>query len=136
MCFSTRGLRRMPWNSYGLVEDMEYSWSLRVAGERIAFEPESRFWERWSVAVVKPRRINGGAGSLAGGRSAEVSRPVVQIGPARLVGESVSVCELTIPSMGSLHRFVLILVLDVFTFSTTGSTVCHPPRFAGPAWSS
>ncbi len=38
MCFSTRGLRRIPWRSYGLVEDMEYSWTLRLAGERIHFE--------------------------------------------------------------------------------------------------
>ncbi len=37
MCFSTRGLRRRPWKSYGLVEDMEYSWTLRVAGEKILF---------------------------------------------------------------------------------------------------
>ena len=40
MCFSTRGLRRRPWGSYGLVEDMEYSWTLRVAGEKILFEPD------------------------------------------------------------------------------------------------
>jgi cellulose synthase/poly-beta-1,6-N-acetylglucosamine synthase-like glycosyltransferase len=39
MCFSTRGLRRIPWRSYGLVEDMEYSWTLRLAGEKIQFEP-------------------------------------------------------------------------------------------------
>ncbi len=33
MCFSTRGLARQPWRSYGLVEDMEFSWTLRLAGE-------------------------------------------------------------------------------------------------------
>ena len=41
MCFSTRGLRGRPWKSYGLVEDMEYSWTLRVAGEKILFLPEA-----------------------------------------------------------------------------------------------
>ena len=40
MCFSTRGLSRRPWKSYGLVEDMEYSWTLRVAGEKILFLPD------------------------------------------------------------------------------------------------
>jgi 1,2-diacylglycerol 3-beta-glucosyltransferase len=38
MCLSTRGLRRIPWRCHGLVEDMEYSWTLRLAGERILFE--------------------------------------------------------------------------------------------------
>jgi cellulose synthase/poly-beta-1,6-N-acetylglucosamine synthase-like glycosyltransferase len=37
MCFSTKGLCRRPWSTFGLVEDLEYSWSLRIAGERIAF---------------------------------------------------------------------------------------------------
>src|SRR4029077_17131138 len=41
MCFSSRGLRRRPWRSYGLVEDMEYSWTLRVSGEKIRFVREA-----------------------------------------------------------------------------------------------
>jgi cellulose synthase/poly-beta-1,6-N-acetylglucosamine synthase-like glycosyltransferase len=40
MCISMRGLRRVPWKSYGLVEDMEYSWSVRVAGGKVAFLPD------------------------------------------------------------------------------------------------
>ena len=42
MCFSVRGLRRVPWKCYGLVEDMEYSWTLRIAGERSRFSPRLR----------------------------------------------------------------------------------------------
>ena len=34
-----RGLRRVPWSSYGLVEDFEYSWNVRVAGGKVAFLP-------------------------------------------------------------------------------------------------
>jgi len=41
MCLTTRGLRRIPWKSYGLVEDYEFSWVLRLAGERIAFLPDA-----------------------------------------------------------------------------------------------
>ncbi|WP_165065353.1 glycosyltransferase family 2 protein [Paludisphaera rhizosphaerae] len=41
MCFTTRGLRRVPWKAYGLVEDYEYSWIVRMAGERIAFVPDA-----------------------------------------------------------------------------------------------
>ena len=40
MCFSTRGLNRFPWRTFGLVEDLEYSWSLRIAGETIVFAPD------------------------------------------------------------------------------------------------
>jgi cellulose synthase/poly-beta-1,6-N-acetylglucosamine synthase-like glycosyltransferase len=38
MCLSTRGLRRVPWRTHGLTEDLEYSWSVRLAGGRIAFD--------------------------------------------------------------------------------------------------
>jgi cellulose synthase/poly-beta-1,6-N-acetylglucosamine synthase-like glycosyltransferase len=37
MCISTSGLRRVPWNAHGLVEDLEYSWLVRTVGERIDF---------------------------------------------------------------------------------------------------
>ena len=37
MCISTSGLRRVPWQAHGLVEDLEYSWSVRIAGERVDF---------------------------------------------------------------------------------------------------
>jgi hypothetical protein len=42
MCFSTRGLARFPWRAYGLTEDLEFSWMLRIAGERIHFLPTTR----------------------------------------------------------------------------------------------
>ena len=40
MCLTTRGLRRVPWKTRGLTEDLEYSWTVRIAGGRIAFERE------------------------------------------------------------------------------------------------
>ena len=40
MCFSVQGLKRVPWRSHGLVEDMEYSWAVRIAGEKIVFLPD------------------------------------------------------------------------------------------------
>jgi cellulose synthase/poly-beta-1,6-N-acetylglucosamine synthase-like glycosyltransferase len=42
MCMSTNGLRRIPWNARSLVEDLEYSWIVRVAGERIDFIENTR----------------------------------------------------------------------------------------------
>jgi cellulose synthase/poly-beta-1,6-N-acetylglucosamine synthase-like glycosyltransferase len=38
MCLSTRGLERVPWQEHGLAEDLEYSWKVRIAGGRIAFD--------------------------------------------------------------------------------------------------
>jgi cellulose synthase/poly-beta-1,6-N-acetylglucosamine synthase-like glycosyltransferase len=37
MCISTAGLRQVPWNAHGLVEDLEYSWLVRSKGHRIDF---------------------------------------------------------------------------------------------------
>lgn len=59
MCFTTRGLKRVPWKSYGLVEDYEYSWVVRMAGERIAFLPD---------AAVKATMLEGGGEAAANQR--------------------------------------------------------------------
>jgi cellulose synthase/poly-beta-1,6-N-acetylglucosamine synthase-like glycosyltransferase len=37
MCLTTAGLKRIPWKAHGLVEDLEYSWTVRIAGGRIDF---------------------------------------------------------------------------------------------------
>lgn len=42
MCFRAAALERFPWRAHGLVEDMEFAWHLRVAGERPRFQPEAR----------------------------------------------------------------------------------------------
>ena len=42
MCFRASALDRFPWRAHGLVEDMEFAWSLRIAGERVRFEPSAR----------------------------------------------------------------------------------------------
>ena len=39
MCLSLRGLARFPWRASGLAEDAEFSWMLRISGERIYFLP-------------------------------------------------------------------------------------------------
>lgn len=44
MCFRASALARRPWRAYGLVEDMEYAWHLRLAGERVRFEPSARVY--------------------------------------------------------------------------------------------
>ncbi|MFI5459164.1 MAG: glycosyltransferase family 2 protein, partial [Isosphaerales bacterium] len=131
MCFSTRGLRRRPWKSHGLVEDMEYSWALRIAGERIAFQPEA------SVYGAMP----GGGGEAAANqrRRWEFGRGEIRIkylGPllrSDQIGwweKMIAACELIIPSMGGLAIFYLLLVaLDASALLT--STVPGSPILRG-----
>lgn len=42
MCFRAAALERFPWRAHGLVEDMEFAWHLRIADERVRFQPEAR----------------------------------------------------------------------------------------------
>jgi len=120
MCLSTGGLRRRPWKSYGLVEDMEYSWALRLAGEKIAFQREA-----WVYGAM-PR--GGGHAAANQRRRWEFGRDEIrhkylgpllrsdQIGPWE---KMIAACELTIPSMGGLAIIYLsLVVLDSLTLLT------------------
>jgi cellulose synthase/poly-beta-1,6-N-acetylglucosamine synthase-like glycosyltransferase len=84
MGFTLRGLERQPWRAYGLTEDLEFSWLLRIAGERVRFLPEARVYgemvsgggaaaasqrQRWEVGRRDLRRAM--AGPLA--RSSHLS---------------------------------------------------------------
>jgi len=42
MCFSVAGLKRCPWSTFGLAEDLEFSWRLRLNGERAHFVRAAR----------------------------------------------------------------------------------------------
>ncbi len=44
MCFSWAGLQRCPWQAYGLAEDLEFSWRLRLAGEKVHFTAAARVY--------------------------------------------------------------------------------------------
>jgi cellulose synthase/poly-beta-1,6-N-acetylglucosamine synthase-like glycosyltransferase len=122
MCFSTRGLRRRPWKSYGLVEDMEYSWALRIAGEKITFQRETS---------VYGAMLGGGGPAAANQRRRwEFGRDEIRnkyLGPllrSSQIGwweKMISACELTIPSMGGLAIcYLLLVVLDATKVLTPG----------------
>ena len=100
MCFATRGLRRRPWRSYGLVEDMEYSWTLRMMGEKIAFEPEVAFTARCLDPAARPRRTSGDVGSSGAERSGK-NISGRSYDPTRSAGgkKPYRRCELTLPPM-------------------------------------
>jgi cellulose synthase/poly-beta-1,6-N-acetylglucosamine synthase-like glycosyltransferase len=44
MCFQKEALTRFPWKAYSLAEDLEFSWHLRLAGERVWFAPETKVY--------------------------------------------------------------------------------------------
>jgi cellulose synthase/poly-beta-1,6-N-acetylglucosamine synthase-like glycosyltransferase len=115
MCFSTRGLRRRPWKSYGLVEDMEYSWMLRVAGEKIVFLPE--------VSVYGTMLGSGGTAAANQRRRWEFGRTEVRnrflgsmLRSSQLgwIEKTLAACELTIPSMAQL-ALIYVFVVGVDT---------------------
>jgi cellulose synthase/poly-beta-1,6-N-acetylglucosamine synthase-like glycosyltransferase len=119
MCLSTRGLRRRPWKSYGLVEDMEYSWELRIAGERIAFEPEASVYGAMlgsggPAAANQRRRWEFGRGEI---RKRYLSR-LLRSGRISWWEKTIAACELTIPSMSALvAMYLLLLSFDVIALS-------------------
>ncbi len=118
MCFTTRGLHRKPFASYGLVEDVEFSWDLRIAGESIAFQPS---------ASVHGAML-GSAGSAAAnqrrrwefGRSEVRRKFLLPLLRSKRIGwweKLISVCELTLPTMGTLLPvYVVLAALDVLAF--------------------
>jgi cellulose synthase/poly-beta-1,6-N-acetylglucosamine synthase-like glycosyltransferase len=115
MCFSVPGLRRVPWKCYGLVEDVEYSWTLRVAGEKIAFQPD--------VSVYATMLSSGGPAAVEQRRRWEFGRAEVRrkyLGPLLrseklgLWEKLLSVCELTIPSLVGLALiYVFLMICDM-----------------------
>lgn len=57
MCFALPALRRQPFCTYGLVEDVEFGWRLRLRGERAHFVPQARVY----ATMLGPRQDRGGA---------------------------------------------------------------------------
>jgi cellulose synthase/poly-beta-1,6-N-acetylglucosamine synthase-like glycosyltransferase len=112
MCMSIRGLRRRPWQTYGLVEDLEYSWQLRVQGEMIVFAPE--------VACYAAMPTHCGSAASNQRRRWEFGRKVVKrqmLGPLLrtrqlgLLKKLASILELTMPTTVFLVNLFLGLAV-------------------------
>lgn len=119
MCMSSRGLRRRPWQTYGLVEDLEYSWQLRAQGEMIVFAPE--------VACYAAMPAHGGSAASNQRRRWEFGRKVIkrqmlgsllrtrQLG---LLNKAASILELTMPTTVFLVNLFLGLALGNLLMSS------------------
>ena len=101
MCFSSSGLRRVPWEAYGLVEDMEFAQILRVRGERVRFEPEARVFGEMvsrggSGAASQRQRWEVGRRSLRG----KFAMPLVRSPSLALLPEVVLPARPLLPAAG------------------------------------
>jgi hypothetical protein len=100
MCLSTAGLRRIPWRSRGLVEDMEYSWTVRAQGEKIAFLKDQQvkgvmLGKGGPAAASQRRRWEFGRSDLKG----HLVGPLLRSKKLNLIEKTTSLLELTMPSM-------------------------------------
>ncbi|MHB1556824.1 MAG: glycosyltransferase family 2 protein [Isosphaeraceae bacterium] len=110
MCFSTRGLRRRPWVAYGLVEDMEFSWILRLSGESVAFEPATRVYGAMlgsggKAAANQRRRWEFGRKEIRRKYTPQILRAERMNIWERLI----SLGEITMPTMGVLLASYVVL---------------------------
>jgi cellulose synthase/poly-beta-1,6-N-acetylglucosamine synthase-like glycosyltransferase len=119
MAFSARGLTRIPWKAYGLVEDHEFSWMLRVAGERVHFLPDARVYgemvTRGRGAVSQRRRWEEGRSSLR----ANFLRPVLNSRALSLPDKLLNLLDLFMPPLMPLLA-AFLLALTAILFAGTG----------------
>lgn len=111
MCFSTRGLARFPWQAYGLVEDQEFSWLLRTAGEHVRFVAGARVYgemvSRGDAAVSQRRRWEEGRRSLR----TRFTRSLLASRALGLVEKTVALVDLTFPPLSRLLALLLIALM-------------------------
>jgi cellulose synthase/poly-beta-1,6-N-acetylglucosamine synthase-like glycosyltransferase len=112
MCLSTRGLRRVPWRTRGLTEDIEYSWSVRIAGGRVAFDREAVVYATMlsrggSASVSQRQRWESGRNDL----KRRMLGPLLRSTHLGWTEKMASVIELTMPATTSLICAYVLLSL-------------------------
>ncbi len=131
MCFSTEGLRRFPFRVYGLVEDIEYSWELRIAGESVTFVPETSVSGKMvassgKAATSQRKRWEYGRSELKKSKAGPLWRSS-RLGILAKLG---SLLELTMPTMVALAAIYLVLTgLNTLTMLTIARPE-NPPLFS------
>jgi len=121
MCLSIRGLRRRPWRSYGLAEDLDYTWSIRVAGEYIRFVPGSRVYGTMPgtasyAAATQRRRWEFGRGETR----RKFVWPLLMSRNLGVRQKVLSFLKLTMPSLVWLViLFLLVMTLNACALAST-----------------
>ena len=110
MCISRNGLRRVPWNAHGLVEDLEYSWIVRLAGEGIDFVEDATVFATMlssgGMPLVNQRR-RWEFGRIAVRR--KMFRPLLQTPHLSWPRKAAAIVELTSHPTSHLALFYLLL---------------------------
>ena len=135
MCFGTKGLQRVPWQSHGLVEDMEYSWTVRIAGYKVAFLPDVQvrglMLARGGKAAASQRQ------RWERGRQELRRRMLLPLLMSRHLGwyqKLASPLELTVPpSMFSCLFFVTLFLANLLVCLSTPASLTVQTFFA--VWS-
>ena len=115
MCLSVRGLRRVPWHCHGLVEDLEYTWVLRMAGESVVFEPD--------VSVYSTMLTHGGEAAVNQRKRWEFGRkavrrkvliPLINCKGISARKKILALCDLTLPTITTFTLLCIgVAVIDI-----------------------
>jgi len=117
MCFTARGLRKAPWRAFGLAEDIEYSWSLRLDGRRARFVPEAKVFSE--IAFTNPSAVRMQRQRWETGRKSvryKFTRRVVRTGSLGIGEKLLCLLELYMPTLTMLAS--VLGIAAVVTWST------------------
>jgi len=117
MCFTVRGLRKAPWRAFGLAEDIEYGWSLRLEGKRVRFVPDARVFSE--IAFTNPSAVRMQRQRWETGRKSvryKFTRRVLETHSLRLGAKVLCLLELYMPTLTMLAS--MLGIAAVLAWST------------------
>jgi hypothetical protein len=105
-------LRRIPWRSFGLAEDREFSWRVRINGDRIDFDRDAIVYatmpsEGGRASMTQRQRWEHGRREL----KRKMLSPLLKSPHLAPLEKAISAIELTMPTMVCLLGIFLILSL-------------------------
>ncbi len=155
MCFSTKGLHRVPWRCSGLAEDMEFSWELRLKGEKVIFNrgihvkgefvsagesarSQRQRWEEGRNAVR--RQYMNRISELAFSKQLPYFLDLKMWPLGRIVGYLFALSILSIVLTGALTQFIVAMWVTIFLYGLSPTifgfcsakiliSVIHVPKY-------
>jgi len=107
MCFTVRGLRKAPWQAFGLAEDIEYSWTLRLGSKRVRFVSDAKVFSE--IAFTNPSAVRMQRQRWESGRKSvryKFTQRVLETGSLGLGEKILCLLELYMPTLTKLASFV------------------------------
>jgi cellulose synthase/poly-beta-1,6-N-acetylglucosamine synthase-like glycosyltransferase len=117
MCFTVRGLRKAPWQAFGLAEDIEYSWILRLQGKRVRFVPDAKVFSE--IAFTNPNVVRMQRQRWESGRKSvryQFTQQVLEANSLRVGEKVLSLLELYMPTLTKLA--IIVGIAAALTWST------------------